>query len=100
MCLCTRCTLRWNEILSGTLRGGSGLLLTSLNKVKTGVKGGAAYLVLLEMQEVGRSHLHRRRGTLGSPLPGPALHARSPILIGWSVARRLRPRFLHHDLKT
>lgn len=81
-------------------RGGRSLLLTWLNKEKTGAKGGPVYLVLLEMQEVGRGHLHRRRGALGSPLPGPALHARSSILIGLTVARRLRPRFLHHDLKT
>lgn len=63
-------------------------------------KGRLVYLVLLEMQEVSCRHLHWWRGALGSPLPGPALHAGSSILTGWSVARRLRPRFLHHDLKT
>lgn len=80
--------------------GGLGLLLTWLREVKAGVKGGLVYLVLLEMQEVSCRHLHWWRGALGSPLPGPALHAGSSILTGWSVARRLRPRFLHHDLKT
>lgn len=69
MCLCTRCTLRGNEILSGTSGGASGLLLTRLHKVKAGVKGGLVYLVLLEVQEVGRSHLHRWRGALGSTFP-------------------------------
>lgn len=40
MCLCTRCTLRWDKLLSGTLRGRSGLLLTWLREGKACVWKG------------------------------------------------------------
>lgn len=51
------------------------------------------------MQEVSRSHLHGWRGALGPPFPGPDVGVRASVLTDRSVARRLGPRFLHHDLK-
>lgn len=74
------------------------------------------YLVLLEVQEVGGSNqLHRGSAALGpafpgsalsgsaflgSAFPGSTLRARTSILVGRSVAGRLRPGFLHHDLRS
>lgn len=58
------------------------------------------YLLLLEVEEVGRRRLHGRRGALGPPLPGPGVHVHASVLTGRPVAGRLGPRFLHHDLKT
>lgn len=73
--------------------------MTPRLKANAGVKIGALYLLLLEVEELGRSHLHGRRGALGPSFPGPGVHVHASVLTGWSVAGRLGPRFLHHDLK-
>ena len=59
------------------------------------MKGGAPYLLLLEVEEVGRRHLRRRRPCL----PGPGVHVHASIVTGGPVARRLGAGFLHHDFK-
>lgn len=51
------------------------------------------------MQEVSRRHLHGWGGALGPSFPGPHIHGHPSVLTDRSVARRLSPRFLHHDLK-
>lgn len=64
------------------------------------MNGGPFYLLLLlEVEEVGRRHLHGWRGALGSSVPGRRVRAHASVLTGWSVAGRLGPGFLHHDLK-
>lgn len=51
------------------------------------------------MQEVSRRHLQGWGGALGPSLPGPHSHGHSSVLTDGAIARRLGPRFLHHDLK-
>lgn len=73
--------------------------MTQFLEPPAGVQGRARYLLLLEVQEVGRGHLHAWRGAPGPGFPGARVHAHASVLTGRSVAARLAPRFLHHDLK-
>lgn len=85
-----------DEIFRSTL---GGLTLQFLRPPAGATAQRVYLLLLLEVQQVGRGHLHAWRGAPGPSLPGARLQAHASVLTGWSAAARLAPRFLHHDLK-